>query len=67
MMYGNVSFPPFPRYQPVGEEWMTDSQEDLSILFGWATIFVLFMVSITVFERLIRMWMLPLFFKMTKV
>ena len=67
MMYGNVSFPPFPRYQPVGGEWMTDSQEDLSILFGWATIFVLFMVSITVFERLIRMWMLPLFFKMTKV
>jgi hypothetical protein len=65
--YSNITFPPFPRYQPEGEEWMTDSQEDLAIMFSWATIFILSMFSIAVFQILVRLKVLPLFFKIQKV
>lgn len=67
MRYSNISFPAFPRYQPEGKEWMTDSQEDLSTFFGWITIFILSTFSITVFARLLRVCVSPLIFKMTKV
>ena len=65
--YSNITFPPFPRYQPEGEEWMTDSQEDLATIFSWLTIFILTVFSITVFQRIMRLRVLPLFFKIRKV
>lgn len=40
-LYGARMFPPFPRFQPEGQHWMTDSQEVLASLYGWATVVVL--------------------------
>jgi len=34
-------FPPLPRFQPDGKEWMTSGQEDALVLIGWACVAVL--------------------------
>ena len=66
MRYRNpIAFPPFPRYQK--QEWMTESQEILSRICGLTSIFILFMLAVTVFQRLVKSYLLPLFFNMKKV
>jgi hypothetical protein len=39
--YMGLSFPALPQYQPEGEEWMTDEQEEIVSLHGWSSLVVL--------------------------
>ena len=39
--YSGRSFPPLPKFQPEGSEWMTDDQESILQIFGWTSVAIL--------------------------
>lgn len=43
-------FPPLPRFQPQGAEWMSPSQETITSLFGWTSVIAL-LVALVAFVR----------------
>jgi hypothetical protein len=61
LRYRGAAFPPLPKFQPEGEEWMTDDQEFLAKLFGWGSIGVIAIVGVTFLQLFIRKRVLPLF------
>mmetsp|Transcript_37390 Transcript_37390/g.112020 ORF Transcript_37390/g.112020 Transcript_37390/m.112020 type:complete len:983 (-) Transcript_37390:2665-5613(-) len=46
-------FPPLPRYQPEGEEWMTSSQETLTSLYSWTGLAVLVYATLAFLRKMV--------------
>jgi hypothetical protein len=40
-LFATRVFPPLPRFQPDGIEWMSSSQETITILYGWTSVAVI--------------------------
>ena len=53
--HGNT-FPFIPNQQPPGEEWMTESQEDITVIYGWSSVGVTAVVVISFLYGWIQLW-----------
>lgn len=65
MHYSPPAFPAIPSNQPVGGEWMSESQQFCSV-FGWTSVFIVVYV-LGVFLNALRKRIIPIFFRVYEV
>ena len=44
---GRSAFPFIPNNQPIGQEWMTQEQEDVTTVYGWAAVVIIGLVGLS--------------------
>ena len=44
---GSRAFPFIPNNQPIGQEWMTQEQEDVTTVYGWAAVVIIGLVGLS--------------------
>lgn len=47
--WGLGVFPPLPRFQPEGGEWMSESQATITSLYGWASVTIVLVAFVVIF------------------
>lgn len=65
MHYDPPAFPAIPSNQPVGGEWMSESQNFCAV-FGWTSLVIVSYV-ILIFLNTLRRWLAPIFFRVYEV
>lgn len=55
------TFPPLPRFQPEGAEWMTEGQETLTSMYGWTSVLVILIASFQFLRINVIPWVCSLY------
>lgn len=60
-------FPPLPRFQPEGAEWMSESQETLTSVYGWTSVVILLVALVAFLQHIAFPRLRALFFSSYEV
>ena len=60
-------FPPLPRFQPEGSEWMTESQATITSLYSWAGVVMIAGAVVVIIRSYLIPWILSFFYSSYEV